>query len=256
MLAATLFIVLFLNDQQLVAANRAKSLPVDLNEDSWSQLLTGEWMVDFYAPWCPACKNIKPEWEKLSEWSDDLNIKVAWADVTQNPGLSGRFMVSGLPTIYHVKDGQFRLYTGPRDHKSIINLIEQQGWRSIQPVSRWLSPSSFQMSFVAHSFRISMALRDVHNYLVDEVGLPYYVSYSVFALCTVTLGTLLGLLIVFIIDLFCPSRCPSAIPEASPKTKRLAASKAKDSDSSESEVVKKKSSDVEDDTHLTRRKVN
>ena len=72
----------------------------ELNEDNWDQLLTGEWMVEFFAPWCPACQSLQPNWESFSTWSDELNINVAHIDVTTNPGLSGRFMVTALPTIY------------------------------------------------------------------------------------------------------------------------------------------------------------
>ncbi|KAH7941782.1 hypothetical protein HPB49_017454 [Dermacentor silvarum] len=75
---------------------------VELNENSWSQLLEGEWMVEFFAPWCPACKALGPVWNDFSKWSKDLGVKVAHVDVTTNPGLSGRFMVTALPTIYQM----------------------------------------------------------------------------------------------------------------------------------------------------------
>jgi hypothetical protein len=58
-------------------------------------------------------------WEAVASWSEDLDIKVATIDVTENPGelvpelavavlnicisltaLSGRFLVTSLPTIY------------------------------------------------------------------------------------------------------------------------------------------------------------
>ncbi|GFW45727.1 thioredoxin-related transmembrane protein 1 [Trichonephila clavipes] len=63
-------------------------------------MLTGEWMVEFYAPWCPACQQLQPLWKEYGEWSDDLGIKVGSVDVTLNPGLSGRFMIAALPTIF------------------------------------------------------------------------------------------------------------------------------------------------------------
>lgn len=216
--------------------------PVVLDEDNWSQLLHGEWMVDLFAPWCPACKKLEPEWRKFADWSDDLNIQVATADVTINPGLSGRFMVRGLPTIYHVKDGIFRLYSGPREHTALINFIEENGWKKIEPVSRWIAPDTLQMSFLAYSFRISMALRDIHNHLVDNVGLPYYISYLIFALCTVAVGTTLGLLLVFVVDQFCPPRYPEAAQESrSNVASRKKTDKSNDSDLDDTEEVKETS---------------
>lgn len=53
-----------------------------------------------YAPWCPACKALQPVWDEFAGWSADLGISVAKVDVTTSSGLSGRFMVTALPTIY------------------------------------------------------------------------------------------------------------------------------------------------------------
>lgn len=53
-----------------------------------------------YAPWCPACRSLEPVWEHLASWKENLNINVGKVDVTTSPGLSGRFMVTALPTIY------------------------------------------------------------------------------------------------------------------------------------------------------------
>lgn len=59
-------------------------------------------LVFSHAPWCPACKDLQKAWNSFAEWSKDLNIKVAEVDVTINPGLSGRFLVTALPTIYQL----------------------------------------------------------------------------------------------------------------------------------------------------------
>ena len=55
------------------------------------------------APWCPACRGLQPIWDEFGGWSEDLDIGVGQVDVTSSPGLSGRFMVTALPTIFHVK---------------------------------------------------------------------------------------------------------------------------------------------------------
>uniref|UniRef100_A0A915PUH5 Thioredoxin-related transmembrane protein 1 n=1 Tax=Setaria digitata TaxID=48799 RepID=A0A915PUH5_9BILA len=178
---------------------------ITLNEETWTDILRGEWMVEFHAPWCPACKDLQKAWHAFADWSKDLNINVAEVDVTVNPGLSGRFLVTALPTIYHVKDGVFRGYVGPRDKNDFISYIEEKKWTSYDPLPSYKYPSSPQMSVVAWFFKLSMFVRDKHNYLVDEVGIPSWASYLVFAAITLALGCILGFFIVYIIDRVFPT---------------------------------------------------
>jgi len=134
-----------------------------IQEDEWRQLLKGEWMVEFAAPWCPACRALQPTWEEFAGWSEDLEVGVGQVDVTASPGLSGRFMVTALPTIFHVKDGVFRQYRGARDKDSFISFVEEKKWQGVEPISEWKSPDSVQMSLVSYFFKLSMVLRNVHE---------------------------------------------------------------------------------------------
>ncbi|VDO28459.1 Uncharacterized protein BM_BM4146 [Brugia malayi] len=198
---------------------------ITLNEETWTEILSGEWMVEFHAPWCPACKDLQKAWHAFADWSKDLNINVAEVDVTVNPGLSGRFLVTALPTIYHVKDGVFRAYVGPRDKNDFISYIEEKKWTFYDPIPSYKYPSSPQMSVVAWFFKLSMFVRDKHNYLVDEVGIPSWASYSVFAGITLTLGCILGFFIVCIIDRVFPTGEQLCKPEK--KSKKDQKNKAK-----------------------------
>ena len=73
----------------------------ELNEDNWRGLLeNNEWMIEFYAPWCPACNRLKPIWDQFSSKAKELNIKIGAIDLTKYPSLSGLFSVTSLPTIY------------------------------------------------------------------------------------------------------------------------------------------------------------
>ncbi|VDO91750.1 unnamed protein product, partial [Heligmosomoides polygyrus] len=152
-----------------------------------------------HAPWCPACKDLQKAWNAFADWSKDLNIKVGEVDVTVNPGLSGRFLVTALPTIYHVKDGIFRVYVGPRDKNDFITFIEDKRWRNIDPVPDYKHPNSKQMAVVAVFFKLSMAVRDLHNHLVEEKGVPSWASYSLFAGVTLALGCILGFVSFYLI---------------------------------------------------------
>lgn len=57
-------------------------------------------MFSSYAPWCPACKALEPRWKEFSRSGPALGIKIGAVDITASPGLSGRFMVTALPTIF------------------------------------------------------------------------------------------------------------------------------------------------------------
>jgi len=177
-----------------------------ITEDNWRDILEGEWMVEFMAPWCPACRALQPIWEEFSGWTEDLEIGVGQVDVTSSPGLSGRFMVTALPTIFHVKNGVFRQYRGARDKDSFISFVEDKKWNQVEEVSAWKDPSSMQMTMVSYFFKLSMVLRNVHTTLTEEYELPYWVSYVAFAVATILLGGVLGLILVCCIDLVFPPR--------------------------------------------------
>uniref|UniRef100_A0A0A9W0N3 Thioredoxin-related transmembrane protein 1 n=1 Tax=Lygus hesperus TaxID=30085 RepID=A0A0A9W0N3_LYGHE len=190
----------------------SKSQLIRLDEENWSNMLTGEWMVEFYAPWCPACKALQPLWEEFSTWSKDLGVSVAQIDITSSPGLSGRFMVTALPTIFHVVNGEFRQYKGSRDRESFMSFVEERKWEQIETVPSWKHPSSVQMSVVSYFFKLSQGLRTIHNKLMVEYGLPTWGSYVIFSLVTIILGALLGLIMVCCIDYVYPPKVPAPTP--------------------------------------------
>lgn len=187
-------------------ASAAKSQVIELDESNWDRMLTEEWLVEFYAPWCPACKNLAPVWDDLSTWSDDLNIKTAKVDVTTSPGLSGRFFVTALPTIFHVLNGEFRQYKGARDLNSLMTFVEEKKWQQLEPVSAWSKPDSLQMSLVSQFFKLSHFLKEVNTMLSKEYGLPVWGSYALFAIGTILLGAILGLILVCVIDFMFPPK--------------------------------------------------
>uniref|UniRef100_UPI0037E9B58B thioredoxin-related transmembrane protein 1 n=1 Tax=Semicossyphus pulcher TaxID=241346 RepID=UPI0037E9B58B len=190
------------------------SLPVTAKRDSlrevtdgnWEEILTGEWMIEFYAPWCPACQQLQPVWQDFADWGEDMGVNIAKVDVTDQPGLSGRFIITSLPTIYHCKDGAFRKYQGARTKDDFLSFVDEQKWRAVEPVSSWLGPSSFLMNSMSALFKLSMFIRRCHNYMTEHLGIPVWGSYVIFGLATLFSGLALGLLLVFIADFVFPSR--------------------------------------------------
>ncbi|XP_018422262.1 PREDICTED: thioredoxin-related transmembrane protein 4 [Nanorana parkeri] len=187
------------------AAQEQSSVPA-VTSGNWTELLQGHWMVEFYAPWCPACQQIQADWENFAKRSSVLHVKVAKVDVTEEPGLSGRFFVTKLPTIFHGKDGVFRRYHGSRMVEDLLSFIEENKWNMIEPVAGWKSPSSVLMTGMAGLFHLSGWIRQTHNYFTGPLGMPAWGSYIVFVMATLLIGLILGLILVLLIDCFCPAK--------------------------------------------------
>uniref|UniRef100_A0AAY5EIF7 Thioredoxin domain-containing protein n=2 Tax=Electrophorus electricus TaxID=8005 RepID=A0AAY5EIF7_ELEEL len=185
---------------------QTESTVMTVTDANWTLILEGEWMLKFYAPWCPACQHIQADWEALAKESKNLGISVGKVDVTQQPGLSGRFLVTTLPTIFHAKDGSFRRYMSSRTTEDIRAYVVQRKWEAVEPLPGWKSPSSILMSGMAGLFRLSVWIRQIHTYLMETFGIPSWGSYVIFAIITLFMGLLLGLMLVLIADCICPSR--------------------------------------------------
>ncbi|XP_032950801.1 thioredoxin-related transmembrane protein 4 isoform X2 [Rhinolophus ferrumequinum] len=132
-----------------------QSLVLPMTASNWTLVMEGEWMLKFYAPWCPSCQQTDSEWETFAKNGEILHISVGKVDVIQEPGLSGRFFVTTLPAFFHAKDGIFRRYRGPGIYEDLQNYILEKKWQSVEPLTGWKSPASLTMSGMAGLFSIS-----------------------------------------------------------------------------------------------------
>lgn len=180
---------------------KEKGKVIVVDDDNWSDVLENEWMLEFYAPWCPACKSLENIWEDFAASSKKLGINVGKSDVTINAGLSGRFLVTAFPTIFHIKNGIFRKYTGSRTKEAFINFIKEKKWNDIEPIPWWRSPSSIHMSAVSSFFKLALSIREYQDHLIKEHGIPQWGSYIIFALGIIIIGTIIGIVCVCALDL-------------------------------------------------------
>ncbi|CAK6447438.1 unnamed protein product [Pipistrellus nathusii] len=179
-----------------------QSMVLPMTAANWTLVMEGEWMLKFYAPWCPSCQQTDSEWETFAKNGELLHISVGKVDVIQEPGLSGRFFVTTLPTFFHAKDGIFRRYRGSGIYKELQNYILEKKWQSVEPLTGWKYPASLTMSGMAGLFSISGKIWHLHNYFTVTLGMPAWCSYVIFVIATLIFGLLMGLVLVLISDCF------------------------------------------------------
>lgn len=179
---------------------------IQINDTNWRQTLTNEWLIQFHAPWCPACRSLLPAWNEFADGSKELSVSVGQIDVTTSPALSGRFFVTALPTIFHVKDGVFRQYRGQRDPAALRTMVKERKWDTLEPISAWKYPDSIQMTVIAHFFSLSHYLKELNDHMQATYDFPPWLSYVLFAIGTIFLGAVIGLMFVCVVDLIVPPR--------------------------------------------------
>jgi thioredoxin 1 len=92
----------------------------DLNEAGFDDLVLQSEkpiLVDFWAPWCAPCRAMGPAVDAVAEKfaSDATVVKV---NVDENPGMSARYNIRGIPTLI--------LFKGGKEANRLVGLSSQE----------------------------------------------------------------------------------------------------------------------------------
>jgi len=108
----------------------------------------GIWLIDFYAPWCPHCKNLAPLWANLAtkvktDYKGQLNIGKVDADILQD--VSKQYSVSGLPTVLLLREGKIYEYDSDYTIEDLIKfaLKDYKNSKSRESPNKLLAPDFF-----------------------------------------------------------------------------------------------------------------
>lgn len=105
----------------------------DVQEDSFKvepvqvKSQTGKQLVLFYAPWCPHCKDMLPDWDRFAE-ANRSNVAAKKVNSELEPELIKEYDIQGFPTIL-LLDGTGKTiakYEGERDAKSLSDFVNRQ----------------------------------------------------------------------------------------------------------------------------------
>ncbi|GFF29899.1 putative protein disulfide-isomerase DDB_G0275025 [Aspergillus udagawae] len=131
-----------------------KSPVLHVTQKTYDQLIANSnytSIVEFYAPWCGHCQNLKPAYEKAAKNLEGLaKVAAVNCDDDANKPLCGRMGVQGFPTLKIVtpskKPGKPKVedYQGARSAKAIVDAVVDRIPNHVKKVTdkdlnQWLS---------------------------------------------------------------------------------------------------------------------
>ncbi|RLN90831.1 hypothetical protein BBJ28_00022955 [Nothophytophthora sp. Chile5] len=173
---------------QLALADEAASNVVVLTTSTFESLTqagsgatTGDWLVEFYAPWCGHCKKLAPIYERVA---DELKgeVNVAKVDVTANSELGKRFEIRGFPTIVHFSQGQSYKFAGKRTLPDLAEFA-RGGFKKVEGTAVSSAPSMLDQA--------SQYVTDLKNDFITLLATKKNVLIATFSV-GLYLGLLLG----------------------------------------------------------------
>jgi len=171
---------------------------VELTPDNFDRLTgSGEWLLDFYAPWCGHCKRLAPEFDKAAARMRGNGVRFGKVDASAHRALGARFGVSGYPTLLHVAHPPGGRPEGRRanvghDEES-LRVFAAGGWRQTPPTPELAA--AFAAGGGGGARLGALALLDrllaTQQPLADALGAPLVAvqfAYMMAALLTVTMS--------------------------------------------------------------------
>lgn len=111
-----------------------QGISVPLTAESFQKLVTttqDSWFIKFYAPWCPHCQDMAPNWKEMAKENKDiLNVGEVNCDIETRLCQDAR--VGAYPTIYFFRGGQRVEYTGLRGLGDLLSYTK----KAVGPGSR------------------------------------------------------------------------------------------------------------------------
>ena len=82
-------------------------------------------LVDFWAAWCAPCRMLEPTVDAMAE-KYMVNARVVKVNVDDNPSISQRYGIKGIPTLILFKDGkEEERVVGATSREAISRMIDK-----------------------------------------------------------------------------------------------------------------------------------
>jgi len=101
---------------------------------------SNNWFIDFYAPWCPPCMKLLPEWRKAGKQIGGKTAEFGTVDCTIHTSLCQQHGVRSYPTTIFYNGSQPHVFQGYHTAEEIIDFAEDV----LNPPVAILTPELFE----------------------------------------------------------------------------------------------------------------
>ena len=101
--------------------------PIELNEQNFSQFITGSDLpifIDLWADWCGPCKMMAPQFEEAASLLEP-KVRLAKVNTEAEPHLAAQFGIRSIPTLILFRGGH--------------EVARQAGAMGAQDIMRWVT---------------------------------------------------------------------------------------------------------------------
>ena len=120
-----------------------------LDSSNWKQVKDGgeTWLVEFFAPWCGHCQQLKGPYKELAKGFKGVEgFKIGAVDADgEGRSLGSRYGVRGFPTLKIFKGGKPQDYQGPRDAGGMAAALLQEGGADQATAEKVQKQGGFQL---------------------------------------------------------------------------------------------------------------
>jgi len=154
-----------------VVEEAAISDVIILTDETFNQqTAVGDWLLEFYAPWCGHCKKLVPTYEQVATQLKG-KVSVGKVDCTQEKKIASQFKIRGYPTLKFLTNGQLYDYNGDRSAADLYKFVSE-GYKLGEP-EPLPSPSSGDGGFMQELIE---AMAPYENILWILLGVVFFLG--------------------------------------------------------------------------------
>lgn len=158
----------------------AASDVIDLGTAGFDEKVkVGDWMVEFYAPWCAHCKQLAPIYEQVATALKD-RVHVARVDATEHRALAARFFIKAYPKIYRFREDEVKeLPSSAGRTKEYITRWATEGWKNEPSLGALTSPFGIIGKTKGQVIYLGMQLLELYKHLIVTHELPWFAAGAI-----------------------------------------------------------------------------